>query len=116
MYKLVILIKPIEDVDSFEENWPKFLHSAEKMPGLVYETTSRVDKILYGDEQIAHIHELYFESQKDAVSAMSSPEGREAGRILQQITGGRVGLFFADHKGDNLENIRKFRGEDSESK
>jgi uncharacterized protein (TIGR02118 family) len=115
MYKLVILIKPLEDVDRFEENWPKFLNSVEKMPGLVYETTSRVDKILYGDEQIAQIHELFFESQKDAVSAMSSPEGREAGKILQQITGGRIGLFFADHKGDDLDNIRKFRQEDDAS-
>ena len=113
MYKLVILIKQPDDPDRFEENWPKFLHSAEKMPGLVYETTSRIDKILYGDEQIAQIHELFFESQKDAVNAMSSPEGREAGRTLQQITGGRVSLFFADHKGDDLENIRKFKQEDN---
>ena len=115
MYKLVILIKPLEDMDSFEENWPRFLHSVEKMPGLVYETTSRVDKILYGDEEIAQIHELFFESQKEAVTAMSSPEGRKAGKILQQITGGRIGLFFADHKGDDLENIRKFSREDNES-
>lgn len=113
MYKLVILIKSLEDADSFEENWPKFLHSAEKMPGLVYETTSRVDKILYGDEQIAQIHELFFKSQKDAVNAMSSPEGREAGRMLQLITGGRISLFFADHKGDDLENIRKFKRGDN---
>jgi uncharacterized protein (TIGR02118 family) len=115
MYKLVIFIKSLEDADSFEEKWPEFLHSAEKMPGLVYETTSRVDKILYGEEKIAQVHELYFKSQKDAVRAMSSPEGREAGRTLQRITGGRISLFFADHKGDDLNNIRKFRREDNAS-
>ena len=98
MYKLVIFIKSLEDADSFEEKWPEFLHSAEKMPGLVYETTSRVDKILYGEEKIAQVHELYFKSQKDAVRAMSSLEGREAGRTLQRNRDARRLSPSASHR------------------
>jgi hypothetical protein len=42
---------------------------------------------------------------------MSSPDGQAAGGLLQQMTGGRMSLFIADHKEDDLENIRRYREE-----
>jgi hypothetical protein len=33
----------------------------------------------------------------------------EAGRLLQDMTGGRLNLLIADHSEDNLENIRRYR-------
>jgi hypothetical protein len=54
------------------------------------------------------MHELYFDSLQDLERAMASPQGREAGRLLQQMTSGRLTLFFADHKEDDLKNIRAY--------
>jgi hypothetical protein len=53
------------------------------------------------------IHELYFDSLDAAQRAMASPHGRSAGQLLQKMTLGRMVLFFADHKEDELENIHK---------
>ena len=108
MVKLVILIEPQENVRLFEENWPQFLHYAEEMPGLVREATSQVEATLFG-RSYQMMHELFFASRQDAEGAMSSPTGQAAGRLLQQITGGNLTLFFADYKEDDIENIRKYK-------
>lgn len=106
MYKLVILIEPQNDWFEFERVWPEFLKRAEKMPGLIRETTSPIDRLLHGHYHVGMIHELYFTSLEAAKQAMASPEGEEAGKILQIITAGKVSLLFADHKEDELKNIQ----------
>ena len=113
MHKLVILIEPPQDDDAFDEIWPQFLRLAESMPGLERESTSRVDGILFGRYDIALIHELYFESLTSLKDAMSSPQGQATGELLQRMTGGRLTLLYTDHKEDDLENIHKFRKQDS---
>ena len=107
MYKLVILVPLPEDSSKFDQKWPAFLAEAERMPGLLQETTSRVDRVLHGDFPIHLIHELYFDSLKHAAEAMGSLEGEKAGEILQEITSGKVSLLLADHTQDDLSNIRK---------
>ena len=109
MHKLVILIEPLEDWDAFEEAWPTFLHLVETMPALKREAISRVERFLYGEIPYAQMHELYFENLDAAQEAMASDQGRTAGKLLQAMTGGRMALFFADHKEDDLENIQKYR-------
>jgi uncharacterized protein (TIGR02118 family) len=111
MHKLVILIEPPDDWAVFDENWPQFLHHAEKMPGLRREATSRVDTFLYGERVYAMMHELFFDTLDDAQQAMASSEGRQAGRVLQELSGGHMALFFADHKEDDIDNIRSFKVE-----
>jgi hypothetical protein len=108
MYKLVILIQPSEAWLAGEENWPEFLHMAERMPGLLRESTSQVESFLFGATQVVRMHELFFDSRTEAEQAMASPYGRAAGALLQRMTGGSMTLFFADHKEDDLDNIRKF--------
>jgi uncharacterized protein (TIGR02118 family) len=108
MYKLVILIEMPDDL-SFDDHWPQFLHLVEQIPGLKREATSRVDRVVYGKGEFSMIHELYFESSEEMQRGMASPAGQEAGRVLQEMTGGRVTLLFADHKQDELENIHKHR-------
>jgi uncharacterized protein (TIGR02118 family) len=108
MYKLVILIEMPEDL-TFDEHWPQFLHLVERIPGLRREATSRVDRVAYGKGEISMIHELFFESAQALQRGLSSPAGKAAGRLLQEMTAGRVTLLFADHKQDELENIRKFQ-------
>ena len=107
MYKLVILIEAQEDNDRFDRRWSEFLAAAEAMPGLRREATSRVDRVLHGGVQVQMFHELYFDSLKEAAAAMGSPHGEKAGQILQEITGGKVSLFLADHTQDELSNIRR---------
>jgi uncharacterized protein (TIGR02118 family) len=111
MYKLIILVGALEDYQRFDDQWPDFLAAAEKMPGLLREVTSRVDRVIYGEQPVHLVHELHFESLKAAADAMGSPEGEAAGQILQAISGGQVTLLLADHSEDTLPNIRKFTGE-----
>jgi len=108
MHKLIILIESTTTPD-FHVFWPRFLRAAENMPGLMSESTSRINQILYGEFQCAMIHELYFDSYPALQSGLASASGKEAGRLLQEMTGGRVRLLVADHSEDNLENIRKYR-------
>lgn len=106
MIKLVILIEAPDDVEQLMASWPLFLHLAEEMPGLQAEATSQVDHTLYGNPYVL-MHELFFNSMAEATTAMSSPTGRAAGEMLQKISRGKLVLFFADHKEDSIENIRK---------
>lgn len=107
MHKLVILVDLPPEAAAFEEAWPQFLHHSERMPGLLREATSHVEYVLYGEYQPALMHELFFDSIEAVHQAMSSPEGRAAGEVLQRMSGGRLTLLIADHMEDDLENIRK---------
>ena len=109
MHKLVIMVEQLQDEAHFDEMWPEFLHVSERMPGLIKEATCRVESTSYGDFQPALLHELFFESVADIREAMSSPEGRAAGELLQQMTGGNMSLIISDHKEDAIENIRRYQ-------
>lgn len=109
MHKLVILIEPsTEWQNSEDEKWPEFLRLVESMPGLQREASSRVEADLFGAKYIK-MHELFFESLEGAKIAMSTEEGQQAGSLLQSMTGGRLTLFFAEHKEDSAENLRRYR-------
>ena len=111
MHKLVILIEPPDDWAAFDDTWPQFLHHADGMPGLLREATSRVDAFIYGERTYALMHELFFDTLEQAREAMASAEGRQAGQVLQALSHGRMALFFADHKEDDLENIKRLKVE-----
>ena len=108
MYKLVILIESTAGM-ALEENWPQFLHWAERMPGLRREATSHIHRLLYGGQAYALVHELFFDTYADLQRGLVSPAGQQAGRLLQSMTGGRMSLLVADHIEDDLANIRKYR-------
>ncbi|HUF39689.1 MAG TPA: hypothetical protein VMN57_14285 [Anaerolineales bacterium] len=106
MHKLIILITVPPDDDIFDLLWPEFLRTAEAMPGLLRETTSRVDFKVYGEVDCRMIHELHFDSLRSLEAAMRSDPGTNAGAVLQRITGGRFTLLFADHHEDGIENLQ----------
>jgi uncharacterized protein (TIGR02118 family) len=108
MHKLVILIRDLDDWNAFDAGWPSFLHHAEGMPGLRKEAISHVERFLYGDSVYVRMYELYFDSLQEAERALSSQQGQAAGHLLQQLTAGRMVLFFAEHKEDDLDNIRRY--------
>ena len=113
MHKLVIMIENLPNLEHFDQLWPEFLHLSESMPGLIKEATCRVDSTLYGSYHPSLLHELYFETLDDIQQAMGSPQGRAAGGLLQQMTGGKMSLIIADHKEDSLENIRRYQAASS---
>jgi hypothetical protein len=115
MHKLVILIEAIDGWDRLEMQWPGFLHLVESLPGLRRESSSRIERFLYGRTAYGRMHELFFDSLAEAEQALMTPRGQEAGRMLQQMSGGRVVLFFAEHKEDTAENIQKYRQADDHS-
>jgi len=115
MHKLVILIEQQKDWPQFETQWPAFLHLAESMPGVKREATSRVEHLLYGECRSVMVHEIFFDTLAEAQSALASPEGQAAGRLIHQITGGHMTLFFADHKEDEIANIRKYHQSEESS-
>ena len=108
MYKLMILIPPEVEGPAFDEAWPEFLHMAERMPGLLREASVRITTQLFGDHQVGMVHELFFENQQDLHAAMSSPAGETAGKILQQLTQGQMTLLIAEHREDDIENLRQY--------
>jgi uncharacterized protein (TIGR02118 family) len=113
MYKLIILIEPPTDPAAFDESWPEFLHQAENMPGLIREAAVRITDTLFGTQQFHVIHELFFNTQADLRTAMSSPEGQASGQTIQRITGGKLTLLVAEHREDDIENIKKYHAKDA---
>jgi hypothetical protein len=112
MYKLMIIVPPNVITHDFDAGWPEFLHQAESMPGLLRETSIRVTGSLYGNLEIDMIHELYFETLEDLQNAMNSSAGLAAGQIIQQLTQGQMTLLIAEHREDNIENLRQYRQDD----
>jgi uncharacterized protein (TIGR02118 family) len=108
MYKLIILLESTS-MPGFHDFWPRFLHAAENIPGLRRESTSRISRVLYGEAQYTLVHELYFDTMLSLQTGLASLHGMEAGRLLQEMTNGKVKLLIADHSEDELENIRKYK-------
>jgi hypothetical protein len=109
MYKLVILIEQDLEDPLFQQNWPQFLHQAESMPGLRKEASSHVEYVIFGAYPYTLIHELYFDSLEDLQASMSSPAGREAGKLIQTISQGKVTILTAGHTEDAAENLARYR-------
>lgn len=112
MYKLMIVIPKNIEGPELDAGWPDFLHAAEGMPGLLREAAVRITDSLYGTQEVGMIHELYFDTQADLQTAMASPEGIAAGQIIQQLTEGQMTLLVAEHREDDIENLRKYRQND----
>ncbi len=100
MYKLVIIVPRQSVIHSLQEHWPKFLHLAAEMPGLVRHSHTRPHTHLYGNQRLEFIHEFYFPDLPTLESALLSEVGQAAGSMLQEITAGRVTVLIAEH-GEN---------------
>ncbi len=108
MYQLILLIPTSVDIKSFDEGWPSFLEAVEQMPGLLKESVSRVDQLIYGKECFHRIYTFSFPDQKTLESSLVSSPGEKAGKIIHSLTGGRVTLMTADFQEDSLDNIQSF--------
>ena len=108
MYQLILLIPTSVDINSFDEGWPSFLEAVEQMPGLLRESVSRVDQLIYGKEYFHRIYSFSFPNQKTLEKSLLSSPGEKAGKIIHDLTGGKVTLMTADFQEDSLDNIQSF--------
>lgn len=106
MHQLLILLPISVDIQSFDEGWPRFLESAEKMPGLARESVARIERCLFGQNYLSRIYSFSFPDQTSLDQALLSPEGEKAGKILHEITGGNLILLIGEVKEDSLNHIQ----------
>lgn len=97
MVKLVAVYKKPEDVEAFDRHYFE-VHAplAEKMPGLIKMEVSKIYGSPAGESNLHLIAEMYFETKEALVEALSSPEGRAAGKDLMGFAGKVVSMHFAD--------------------
>ena len=103
MYKLILVFLALEgvDMDAMEDRWSReFVPKAEQMPGLRRVSISRVHRPITPEANIHLIHELYFDDVDSLDAAMNSEIGQQAGRMLMDIAGGVVRVYFAEHLED----------------
>jgi len=69
---------------------------AEKMPGLIKMEVSKVIGAPGGESDLHLIAEMYFESKDALLEALSSPEGRAAGKDLRGFAGPIISMHIAE--------------------
>ncbi|WP_232698865.1 EthD family reductase [Brevibacillus daliensis] len=97
MYKLVAVYKKPEDVEAFDRHYFE-VHAplAEKMPGLIKMEVSKVVGAPGGESNLHLIAEMYFDSKEAVLEALSSAEGRAAGKDLMGFAGKVVAMHIAE--------------------
>jgi len=114
MYQLILLIPTGINLIAFDADWPSFLEAAEQMPGLIRESVSRIDQVIFGQEYFQRIYTFSFPDKDTLEKALVSKNGENAGKIIHDLTGGKVTLVTADYQEDSLQNIQSFASQDSD--
>jgi uncharacterized protein (TIGR02118 family) len=98
VHKLMLLFKKPQDVAAFETEWSeRFVVLAERMPGIRRIAVIRVTGGPEGGADLHMIHEFYFDNSDALESAMISPEGQAAGKVLMSFASANVEILFAEH-------------------
>ncbi|WP_018131972.1 EthD family reductase [Effusibacillus pohliae] len=97
MVKLVAIYRKPENMEEFDRHYNE-VHAplAAKMPGLLKLEVSKVYGTPMGESDLHLIAEMYFETKEALANALSSPEGRAAGKDLMGFAGKLVSMHFAE--------------------
>jgi uncharacterized protein (TIGR02118 family) len=97
MVKLIAIYKKPEDVEAFDKHYHE-IHAplAAKMPGLLKLEVNKIYGSPAGESNLHLIAEMYFETKEDVMNALSSPEGKAAGKDLMGFAGKVVSMHFAE--------------------
>ena len=97
MVKLVALYKKPADVAAFETHY-KEIHTplARKMPGLKKLDVSRFTGSPGGEPKFYMMAEMYFDSRDAMMAALTSPEGKAAGKDVMSFAGDLIHMMFAE--------------------
>jgi hypothetical protein len=115
MYQLLILIPITVNITSFDEGWPDFLEAAESMDGLIRESVNRIDRCIYGQNNIRRIYSFTFQDKSSFEEALLSPPGEKAGSIIHTLTGGDVILLGGSLQEDTLDRIQYWEEKNEDS-
>lgn len=97
MVKLVAIYKKPEDPQAFDRHYEE-IHAplAEKMPGLRKLEVNKVYGTPMGDSPFYLIAEMLFDNKEALQEALSSAEGKAAGKDLMGFAGKVVSMHFAE--------------------
>jgi uncharacterized protein (TIGR02118 family) len=96
--KLIALYSEPEDRAAFDQAYfETHVPLAEKLPGLARMEVVKVKSNLMGGSAPYYmIAELYFDSVEDLNAAMSSPQGKEAGKNLMSFAAKNVTMLVSE--------------------
>ena len=106
MHQLILLIHSSVNLEDFDDGWPLVLETIEKMPGLIEESVSRIDKFLYGQKSISRIYSFLFQDRKTLENSLLSEFGEKAGQMIHSLTNGGVTIMTGEYQEDTLNNIQ----------
>lgn len=97
MVKLIAIYRKPEDVEAFDKHYHE-VHAplAAKMPGLIKLEVNMIYGSPTGSSDLHLIAEMHFESKEALLEALSSPEGKAAGKDLMGFAGKLVSMHFAE--------------------
>lgn len=97
MVKLVALYKKPENPDEFDKRYFEgHIPIAGKMPGLRRMEVAKMVGSPSGDSEYYLMAELYFDDMDSLKAAMSSPEGKAAGKDVMSFARDIVTMTFAE--------------------
>jgi uncharacterized protein (TIGR02118 family) len=94
--KLIALYRKPSDVAAFERHYRE-IHAplAKKMPGMQKMEVSHVTGSPGGEPMFYLVTEMYFDNKASMMAALSSPEGRAAGKDVMSFAGDLIHMMFA---------------------
>ena len=97
MVKLVAIYKKPENIETFDQHYQE-IHAplASKMPGLRKLEVNKIYGTPAGECPFYLIAEMYFDNKQALQEALTSPEGKAAGKDLMGFAGKVVSMHFAE--------------------
>jgi uncharacterized protein (TIGR02118 family) len=97
MVKLVALYRKPADAAAFDRHYNE-VHTplARKMPGLKKLDVCRFFGSPGGEPKFHLMAEMYFDNKETMMAALSSPEGKAAGKDVMSFAGDLVHMMFAN--------------------
>jgi uncharacterized protein (TIGR02118 family) len=97
MIKMIALYKKPADVAEFEKRYfEEHLPLANKMPGLKKVEISRIVGSPRGESEYYLMAQLYFDNKESMMTALNSPESKEAGKVLMSFAKDITTMMFAE--------------------
>jgi len=97
MVKLIALYRKPADVAAFEQHYRE-IHTplAKKMPGLRKIEVARTYGSPGGEAKFYMATEMYFDNKDALMAALSSPEGKAAGKDVMSFAADLIHMMFAE--------------------
>lgn len=106
MVKVLATYKKPHDPAAFEKKYnDEHLPLALKMPGIRKLEIITVKESPMGEPQLYMIVEMTFDTMDAAKAAMSSPEGKAAGKNIMSFAGDIIHLMFAEVEEKSLVGV-----------